>query len=172
MSRIRISKWFFKDFKENISNLYYSKQLPFLCYSDISTDYSIIGAILDRINLNKSLLVSVGKTQAPFGVTINASGDDLNKLLNSCQYCFIMTDKIEDTNYLLKTVLANIIPICNKNHIFINQLGLKDFACGNSYKEIINKLINIRQNQKIYDFKISLFSWKYNQQLKKWHKKK
>lgn len=170
MPRINISKWFFKDIDAEIYNLYYSKTIPFVCWSDLeSTNYDIIGHILDRINLNKSLLVSVGKTQAPFGVTIDAKGDDVNKLLNSCKYSFIMTDKIAETDYLLKCVLANITPIVNLNHCMIKQLGLSSYATLNDYENILDKLCEIKINKHIFDYKTALLSWKYNRQLNKWH---
>lgn len=173
MSYPVISKYFFKDLDNSISNLYYTKGLPFLAWSDLkSTNYDIIGRILDRINLNKSLLVSVGKTQAPFGMTVNPdNGTDLNKLLNSCKYSFVMTDKMAETDYILKCVLANITPICNLNHIFIKHLGLKSFATLNDFDNILDKLCEIKIKSHIFNYKTALLSWKYNRQLNKWHKR-
>lgn len=170
MSYPVISKYFFKDLDNSISNLYYTKGLPFLAWSDLkSTNYDIIGRILDRINLNKSLLVSVGKTQAPFGMTVNPdNGPDLNKLLNSCKYSFVMTDKMAETDYILKCVLANITPIVNLNHCMIKRLGLLSYATLNDEHNILDKLCEIKLNQHIFNYKTALLSWKYNRNLNKW----
>lgn len=170
---MRISKWFFKDFSRDISNLYFRKTLDFLAYSDLeSTNYEVIGKILDTIGFDKNTLVSLGKKQSPFGVTVDIEDDEtLNILLNSCRYAFVMTPKMDETNYILQTVLAGIIPICNLNHIYIKKLHLCQFATLNDYDNILDKLCEIRYNQKISEYKVSLLSWKYKNKLKKWNKK-
>jgi hypothetical protein len=143
-----------------------------MCYSDLdSTRYDIIGKVLDTINLDRNLLLSIGDKKAPFGITVNFKDDEtLNTLLNSCKYGFVMTDKIEETNYILQTVLAGIIPICNMNHIFLKKLGLESMGTNNDFHNLIDKLGYIKYHNKIFERKISLLSWKYRNNYKKWRK--
>lgn len=164
-----VNKWFFKNFRADIRNLYFLKQIPFITFSDLSNPrYDIIEKILDKVNLDKKLLVSVGEKQAPFGMTVNPEGEQLNLLLNSATYSFVLTDRIEETDYLLKSVLAGIIPICSNKHVFIKRLGLKGFATNIDFPSILDKLCEIKYYQNISNRKIALLSWKYRNQLTKW----
>ncbi len=169
-----ISKWFFKDFKYDLKNLIYLKQIPFLCWSDLDNPkYEIIEKVLDRIGINKDLLISVGQNQAPFGMTVNFETDkELEQLLNSATYIFCLTDKQKDTDFLIKSVMCGVIPICDKNHTFIKGLGLERFSCEPDYKNVLDLMYNIKYYQKINDYKIALLSWKYRNQWKKWNKEK
>ena len=171
---MNISKWFFVNFKSNLRNFNYLKQIPFCTWSDIkSTNYDLIAKILEKIDLDKKLLVSIGQTQAPYGITINPDNDKvLGQLLNSCQYSFVFTDKSDETDYLLKTVLCGVIPICNFNHTHIKRLGLSSFATRTDYENILSKLCEIKFNQHIFNYHVNLLAWKYSQQTKKWPKSK
>ena len=171
---MNISKWFFVNFKSNLRNFNYLKQIPFCTWSDIkSTNYDLIAKILEKIDLDKKLLVSIGQTQAPYGITINPDNDKvLGQLLNSCQYSFVFTSRSDETDYLLKTVLCGVIPICNLNHVFISKLGLKSFATLMDLENLVDKLVEIKYNQHIFKHRVSLLSWNYGQQLKKWNKNK
>jgi len=169
---MNISKWFFKDFKQDIRNLCYLKQIPFICFSDEKDiNYDLIGEILDKVQLNRELLVSIGKKQAPFGMTVSPDDKTLNILLNSSIYSIIFTKDIEETDYLLRSVLAGVIPICNMNHPYYKKLGLKNFATLMDFENIIDKLCFIKYNQVIFNRRISLLSWKYRLQYNKWNKK-
>lgn len=167
-----INKWFFKDFRAEIRDLGYVKQIPFMSFSDLkNNDYELIGRVLDRIHYNRELLLSIGQKQAPFGATVSPDNDkELNILLNSCAYSFILNKDITENHYLLKSVLATVIPICNINNCMINKLGLKTFATQPDYENIISKLCEIKSAQHVYNRRIRLLSWKYFLQIKKWDK--
>ncbi len=166
-----INKWFFCDFKKDISNLVYLRTLPFITFSDLkNVNYDLIGKILDTIHLDRKLLISIGKTQAPFGMTVDLQGKQLNVLLNSAVYSFVLTDKMSETPFLLESVLGGVIPICNLNHVFIKRLGLQSFATLPDYDNVLDKLCEIKYHQHIYNYRIALLSWNYRNQWKKWNK--
>ncbi len=115
-------------------------------------------------------MVSLGKTQAPFGTTVDIEGKDLNELLNSAKYAFILTKDIKETDYLLMSVLAEVIPICNINHTYIKKLGLKNFATLPDEHNVLDLLTKMKICNKIYTYRISLKSWQFRNQWKKWNK--
>ena len=168
-----INKWFFYNFKNDLQNLRYLKQLPFITFSDIQNPrYDIIEKIFDKINYNKELLVSIGENKAPFGITINPTNDkELEQLLNSAKYAFVLTDRADERDYLLKCVLCGVMPICDQNQRSIKKLGLKSFATVVSYENCLDLLCKIKYYNHIYDYRINLLAWKYRLQLKKWNKK-
>lgn len=171
---MNINKWFFKDFTQDISNLRFLRTIPFCTFSDLKdNNYDLIAKLLDKINLDKNTLISIGIHQAPFGFTINPEDDrDLNVLLNSCKYSFIFTKRQDETNYLLKLILAGVIPICDSSHIFCKRLGLMSFATDcRRYERVLDKMCEIKYHQHIFNYRIALLSWKARNQWKKWQEK-
>lgn len=166
---MKLNKWCFYDFKEEICNYNYVKTIPFCTFSESSfQDYRLIGDVLDSIYYDRDKLVVIGDQSPPFGYHVVTDNDkDKNILLNSCQFGFALSPSIKDTNIIIRCVLAGVIPICNEDHPYVKQLGLKSFSVDLDKQNIIDKLYEIKYNQHIYHHKIYQLSWKYHNRIKK-----
>ena len=170
---MRINKFIFQDFNDNIVNYNYLKSIPFCTFSDNpSQDYNLIKEVLEGIGYDINKLVSIGKKVAPYGVSINPSEiEDKNQLLNSCQFSLVFGYSLKDSEYLITSVLAGIIPICNNQHPFIKQMGLKYFSTSINKTNILDLLRKHMYYQHIVMNKIYWLSWNYHNQIQKWKNK-
>lgn len=165
-----INKWFFQGFKESVKNEFFHKTIPFCAFSDLDyPQYDLIESFMDSIGYNKDLVLSIGETKAPFGHTLYPDNpSDMNTLLNSCEVSFVFSNKIRDTNYLLKSVLAGIIPICNSEHLYVKKLGLERFSIIPNLENLHEKMSFIKKKSYINSYYIWSLSQKYLRQCKKW----
>ena len=166
----KLNKWAFKGFNRNVRNFNYLKTLPFCTFSDQKNpNYDLIEQILDYIKFDKNKFINIGQKQAPFGVTVYPSDEkQYESLLNSCQFSFVFTSDITETHFLIQSVLAGIVPICNFNHLYIKALGLQRYATRPDLLNVLDKLSEIMYYQHIYHYKTYWLSWKYNNQIQKW----
>ena len=166
---MRINKHFFQNLDINTYSGCFVKTIPFCTFSDLKDpQYELIEKILNKIQYNKDLLISIGKKKAPFGVTVFP--DDKKTLLdlyNSCQFSFVFTRDISETQYLLKSVLAGIIPICNEDHLYIKKLGLSRYSTDITLFDIVDTLSHIKNNPMFETLKINQLSWRYNRAMNK-----
>ncbi len=169
-----INKWFFQYFKSDIKNLNFIKTIPFITWSDLQNPrYELIESVLKKIGYNKDLLISVGQKPAPFGITILPENDDIyNELLNSCNLSFVFAETGKENDYLLKSVLAGVMPICDINHISIKRLGLTSFAATPDVDSIENKLNEILDKKHIFQYRIWKLSQQYRRKYLRWNKDK
>lgn len=170
---MRINKWCFSNFDKDICNFNYIKSLPFCIFSDSSDpNYPLVGNVLDSICYDRDKLVVIGEQSPPFGYHLHIDDNKVyNALLNSCQFSFVLSPLIEDTPYLIQSILAGIIPICNEEHPYIKQLGLSSYAVDVQKENILDKLVEIKYNQHIFHHKTYWLSWKYYNAVKKFRRK-
>lgn len=168
---MRINRWLFKDFKENIQNYNYIKTIEFCTFSDLKNpNYELIGKVLDKMSYNKDIFISIGNTKAPFGVTINPQNNkEMNNLLNSCRFSFVLTKDILETKYLIRSVLAGIYPICNLNHVFVKQLGLLKYATLPDEENILYQIGEILDKKHIFHYDIYHKGYKYFKLINRWN---
>ena len=164
-----ISKYFFSNFNEPIQNFHFYKTIPFCTFSDLEDPkYDLIERILDKLSYNKETFVSIGNKTAPFGITVNPTNTkDLETLLNSCQFSFCLTEKTGETDYILRSVLGGIWPICFYKHPYIKKIGLIRYAVGLDYNEIVSKIKDCVDKRVINDYYIWCLSKKYHRQCQK-----
>lgn len=169
---MRINKFIFKDFKEDIVNYNYIKTIPFVTFSDLENpQYDIIEESLNILGYDLDQLVIIGEKPSPFGFKVNPiNNKDINELLNSCQFSFVLTDKTNEVNYLIKSVLAGIVPICNINHPLVKNLGLKSYSTYLQENNIVDLIRKHIYNWHIIRYRTYWLSWKYHNQIKKWIK--
>lgn len=167
---MKISKWLFKDFPENVVNYNYVKTIPFCAFSDTGQEnYGMISDVLDSIGYNKELFVSIGKVVPPFGIhAFIEDNNQYNQLLNSCQISFVLQSDLSAKNDIIRSTLAGIMPICNKKFVFSKQLSLQKYMVDNTVESISSKIKEILDRGHIYKYDIYWKSWKYNNQVKKW----
>lgn len=166
-----VNKWCFHNFHEDVRNFNYMKSIPFCTFSDVSTenDYKLIASILDYIHYDQNKFISIGPTVSSFGISLNPDNvKDINFLLNSCQFSFVLSSDIKDTNFLIKSILSGIIPICNIKHPFIKQMGLSSYAVDVSKQNILDKLTEIMYYPHIYHNRTYRLSWQYYNKIQKW----
>jgi hypothetical protein len=165
-----IKKWLFKDFKEDVVNYNYYKTVPFCTFSDIKNpNYPLIEETLDYMGYNKDTFVSIGKTTAPFGISVNPLNvKSNNELLNSCQMSFIFDESIDSTPFIIKSVLAGIMPIHSEEYMFSKKLGISKYSTVLSPNNIIFKIKEILDKGNIFQYDIYWKSWNYHNQVKKW----
>lgn len=168
----RINKWIFKDFKEDIQNYNFQKTLPFCTFSSIKNiDYDLIGEVLDFLKYDRDKFISIGNIQAPFGITIEPENNHvLNQLLNSIEFSFVLTKDISEINYIIKSILAGIIPICHKDLLYLKQMGLQEYSVYPFKNNIVDKILYMMYHKNSYHYNTYWLSWKYNNQIKKWNR--
>lgn len=166
-----INKWFFKDFHNNLYNAFYTKTLPFCTFSDLKNPrYDLIEEFFNYVKLDKNILINIGETKGPFGMTINPNNDkDFNILLNSINIAFVFTTDIDETKYLIKSVLGGIYPICDINHVYIKKLGLKKYAINPNLDDLLKKVTYFSKRSYGMSRNIWFLSQKYRRQVEKWN---
>ncbi len=169
-----INKWYFQKFKEDIQNQNFLKTLPFVTFSDLQNPrYDLLAGVLEKVDFDKDTLISIGQKEAPYGLTLlPPDPKDYNLLLNSCRISFVLTDTMDENDYLIKSVMAGIMPICDKNHISIKRLGLTRYSVEPNLNSIVDKLNEILDNKHIFKYHIWKLSQKYRRQYLKWNKDK
>lgn len=167
------NQWLFKGFHKEIRNFNYLKSLPFCTFSDLKDPkYELIGNILDEIKFDRNKFINIGQSPGPFGINVNVSDTkQYESLLNSCQFSFIFTTDITETHYLIQSVLAGVIPICNANHCFIKRLGLQSYATLPDRFNVLDKFGEIMYYKHIYHYRTYKLGWQYWNKIQKWQGK-
>lgn len=168
---LSINKWLFYNVDDDISNRNFLKTLPFCVFTDQDINYDLIEKVLEKAVFNKDLLVGIGSKTPKFGVHVNPLGESLDTLLNSCRFSLILSSKPSDAYFMVKSVLASVMPICDVRHPFLRQLKLQDFAVEVNVDSIVDKLNDINKNPIDFRIKIDKLSLKYKKQWNKLHKK-
>lgn len=169
-----INKWLFKDFDLKISNFNFQKTIPFCSFSDLDEpNYDLIASSLDILGYDKDMMVFIGQNAPSFGIHINPTDPlQYEQLLNSVQMSFIF-DKLHDhKKYIIQSVLAGVMPICNINDTYTKFFGLsKKYGVVLTPQNIAAKVREILDKGRIYQYDIYWKSWNYHQQIKKWQDK-